>query len=378
MGYVVKKLPNKKSIPKWKVQFSSRKKEHIKNSNVKYPSRAWDIPKYKWSGLGFSKLMTLEEAKLRCSQLNLLKEAKRKEEIRIKHKERLKTFEDEVALFLPQHYKDEFEQRYFYNLRKKRATQNKELCHWRTAQKLILDIRCEPVDWFERCFEIYDWLSDKKYSPNYFRKILNVLNLWGFFISKKMDRPFLPIPRPRGMELSRMKEAFFSKNEPSKASEPIFPERLEEVKHHFKKEQYNWLYLSVWFGLRPKEVDNLKVNSKVMMDKEGCAVLWVYQTKITSVPKSHRWKPIPVLFPEQERALSILENECFTRPLVKTVRKYIGKNCSLYGGRKGFTDLMLAKKQKFHNVSQWMGHSTIERTWKHYKDKNQVHYDKAG
>jgi len=66
MGYVIKKLVEKKSDPKWKVQFSSRKKEHAKNKDVKYLSRAWDIPKQRWSGLGFSKAMTLSEAKFRC------------------------------------------------------------------------------------------------------------------------------------------------------------------------------------------------------------------------------------------------------------------------------------------------------------------------
>lgn len=25
-----------------------------------------------------------------------------------------------------------------------------------------------------------------------------------------------------------------------------------------KNEQFNWLYLSVWLGLRPQEIDNLK------------------------------------------------------------------------------------------------------------------------
>ena len=61
MGYVIKKLPDKKSNPKWKVQFSSRKKEHAKNKDVKFPSRAWDIPKHRWSGLGISKNMSVEE-----------------------------------------------------------------------------------------------------------------------------------------------------------------------------------------------------------------------------------------------------------------------------------------------------------------------------
>jgi hypothetical protein len=34
----------------------------------------------------------------------------------------------------------------------------------------------------------------------------------------------------------------------------------------------------------------------------------------------------------------------------------------LYGGRKGFTDLMLSKGNTIENISIWMGHSTLDRT----------------
>jgi hypothetical protein len=65
----------------------------------------------------------------------------------------------------------------------------------------------------------------------------------------------------------------------------------------------------------------------------------------------------------------------FARPNVKIVKKYFGPDTTLYGGRKGFTDLMLAHQQNFINISQWMGHSSIERAWRNYKSKTIVHYD---
>jgi hypothetical protein len=55
----------------------------------------------------------------------------------------------------------------------------------------------------------------------------------------------------------------------------------------------------------------------------------------------------------------------------------LGENNSLYGGRKAFTNLMLSKNQMIENISQWMGHSTIDRAWKHYKSRRIVHYKKS-
>jgi hypothetical protein len=48
-------------------------------------------------------------------------------------------------------------------------------------------------------------------------------------------------------------------------------------------------------------------------------------------------------------------------------------NSALYGGRKGFTDLMLSKGNTIENISIWMGHSTLDRTWRSYKQKMKFH-----
>lgn len=77
--------------------------------------------------------------------------------------------------------------------------------------------------------------------------------------------------------------------------------------------------------------------------------------------------------PEQELSLNIIESREFKRPLVKTMREYFGKGISLYGGRKGFTDLMLSKGNSLESISIWMGHSTIGHTWKSYKDRRKYH-----
>ena len=141
-------------------------------------------------------------------------------------------------------------------------------------------------------------------------------------------------------------------------------------------QNYNWLYLSVWLGLRPREIDQLHDQGLYRLQKlsENSALLWVYQTKLISVPPRYRWKLIPMVFAGQTEAVRIIESGQFKRPLNKTVRHHFGRFTTLYGGRKGFTDLMLDHQQQLENISQWMGHSSIERTWRNYKSRCITHY----
>jgi hypothetical protein len=133
--------------------------------------------------------------------------------------------------------------------------------------------------------------------------------------------------------------------------------------------------LTVWLGLRPKEVENLRDENLWRIETliTGRKILWVFQTKVIALPPEDRWKPIPLLFDEQEFALRIIEGRNFKRPLSKTMKRYFGSGIDLYGGRKGFVDLMLSRGQTLENISIWMGHSTVARTWRSYKNKKLFH-----
>lgn len=92
-----------------------------------------------------------------------------------------------------------------------------------------------------------------------------------------------------------------------------------------------------------------------------------------ALPPEDRWKPIPLLFEEQRFGLKIIEAKSFKRPLVKTIKKHFGDRHDCYGGRKGFVDLMLSKGHTLENISIWMGHATLGRTWRSYKNKRKQH-----
>lgn len=224
--------------------------------------------------------------------------------------------------------------------------------------------------------DIYDYFHQKQLSLRYILSILKLSNLWGFFICKKMARPFLPVPPPRGYERQRLVDEYYRKEQKArKPSLPLSPEALRETAGKMNVKNYHWLYLTVWLGLRPQEVDNLLDKQlwwvETLPNKRK--VLWIFQTKIIALPPEDRWKPIPILFPEQEFSLRIVEGQNFKRPIGKTMKKYFGKGTDLYAGRKGFTDLMLSKGHSLENISIWMGHSTLDRTWRSYKSRRRYH-----
>jgi hypothetical protein len=380
MGYYVRSLAWKKKTPSWKVQFISYQREDTKSSSAKKPKKEWDIEKERWRSLGFHSSMTVTEARARARQLNAQIALKRQEE-RIRKEqfvedETRKRFES----ILPIEFVQEFEKRFVRARDRETESGKRRTTHarvvWRAAQGMIVKVGVEPSDWFYYTHEIYDYFYDKKYSVRYIQSILKFANLWGFFICKKMARPFLPIPFPRSYERQRLLEAFYQKTTGARRpSLPLLPSDLKNAALTLNRRNYNWLYLTVWLGLRPQEVDNLENADLWSLETlpNGRKVLWVFQTKIVALPPEDRWKPIPLLFDEQLFALKILQTGIFKRPLVKTVKKYFGPKVDLYGGRKGFSDLMLSRGQVLENISIWMGHSTLERTWRSYKNKRKYH-----
>lgn len=153
------------------------------------------------------------------------------------------------------------------------------------------------------------------------------------------------------------------------------PQQRDTAIERLNRKNFNWLFLSVWFGLRPQEIDNLKNKDLWKIEKlqNGREIFWVLQTKIVALSPEDRWKPIPIIFEQQKFGLQITKSGFHKRRIRKTMRRHFGSGIDLYGGRKGFSDLMLKKNQSFENISVWMGHSTLDRTWRSYKSRTQFH-----
>lgn len=199
----------------------------------------------------------------------------------------------------------------------------------------------------------------------------------GGFHLQKTGAPVPSCADPQGYERQRLLDANYSKQKGvARASKQITPETLDKVaKAGLNNRNLNWLYLSVWFGLRPKEIDQLHEKETWRLEElpTGREILWVFQTKIVALPPQDRWKPIPILFEEQRFALRIIQEGTFRRPISKTMKRYFERGVTTYGGRKGFTDLMLSKGHSLENISVWMGHSSLQRTWYSYKSRRRFH-----
>lgn len=380
MGYHIKFLPLKKSQPSWKVQYISFKKSDTQNSKAKKPKREWDIPKDRWLSLGFSQSMNIVEAKSRARQLNAQGQLKRQEEQLLKIKHQKSEVQIKYDAVLPSEFVAEFEKIFIrksdsQTMQGLRST-TRAYVIWRAAQRMIVAVGIEPSYWVYHSRQIHEYMINQKMSVRYAYSVLSLANLWGYFISHKMARPFLPVKSVRGYDRMRLIDANCEKTRGvSRASKQITPESLEKIKLDVNQPNFNWLFISVWFGLRPKEVDSLHNPEMWRIETlaTGKKILWVYQTKIIALPPEDRWKPIPIIFTEQKFAARIIESKNFKRPLMKTVIKNFGKGTTTYGGRKGFPDLMLSKEQTFENISVWMGHSTLQRTWKSYKSRRRFH-----
>lgn len=148
---------------------------------------------------------------------------------------------------------------------------------------------------------------------------------------------------------------------------------------------FNFLKVSFYFGLRPKEMMDV-VESPVVEDHNGIPILIGNQTKLTSSNEEGRIKKIPVVCEEQMEALGVLQSKKIKRPLPswvdgickdKGLTYGINEDYGLYTGRKGFTNHMLTLGQSLEDISAWLGHHSIDLTWRVYRTKNVINFSET-
>lgn len=323
------------------------------------------VPRDAWAQHGFYEAMTVDEARARMRALNAdaheLRHHERRESIRQRLDNEARALE--LSVPLAEEYR-------------RTLTTKKHRAYFSVCLRLLTELRVSPEDYHVRKEDVWRWFLGKEFSVDYVQKLTRTLNAYGTFWAWRYKRFFIALPYPKG----HWREKIADKNSEAggrgnKASAALTPELLESKRSVLRPEHYNYLYLTVWFGLRPNEADALKISKMFRLEKmHGVTVLAVYQSKLTSVPRDQRWKFIPAFRREQAEGLDIIAGGNFRRPLAKTINCVFGHEYSLYAGRKGFTDLMLSFGQSLEDVSQWMGHASIERTWRSYKNKKVVRW----
>lgn len=235
---------------------------------------------------------------------------------------------------------------------------------FRTAQKVSEQIALPPTEWSDNRNSIYLYFISNNYSVDYATKVIKLMNLWGRFYSKKTNSFFENVPPPQGEASIRIREAFYKKKPRGREVLPLTLELLNKAKDRMIRPHWNWMFLSLWFGLRPSELMNLQWKVEVY---KGRVLFAVFQRKLSRLAPEKRWKFIPVLFEEQKLGLEIIRSGDYRPPMYKTLLRCFGKGYGLRSGRKGFVALMWDKGKYSKEITyRWLGHKSIRMTVDHY------------
>ncbi|MCM2280577.1 MAG: hypothetical protein NDI61_01880 [Bdellovibrionaceae bacterium] len=334
------------------------------------------IPREAYAAIGFDPKMTLTDAKLRASQLNQQAFLDRRKIAqaarRVEHKKKVE------CAYLPAHWLEAFDQRIEEETAGSATRLRTIKMQWSTAQDIIAHLELDPKDFHGRKMAFYKEFQRRTFSVDYSNQLIRLLNLWGKFVAQSTNQFFEPIPKLKGIHKQNIVKARQGKRGVRRKSKGLTPEILlglrDTFKHNNLEQQWNWLFVAFAFGLRPEETDNLKLGPegyRIEHDPDrNLEVIWVYQTKLTSVDEAERWKPIPAYFREQREALVMIrDGAAMKRPLTKTIKRWIGDPYDNYSPRKGFTDWMLDNGFTVEDCAVFLGHRDMKTTWQHYKDK---------
>jgi hypothetical protein len=330
------------------------------------------VPVAAYEALGIRPDMTFEELYVRVKQLNQSNSIERRKAAEAAR--RLASTRVVESVFVPEDLAEEFYERLKEATFGSEAHNRRILSHWQYVQRMLVKLEIEPVDYAERSKAFYKYFIDKSNSLNYANKLLRIVNMWGAFVCRKRGQFFEPIKSPKGKIRESINDSYFESDNFVGESDPLPPALLENRREKLVVPgNYAWLYISVWFGLRPEEVDSLHDPKRWRVEYRGeKQILWVYQSKLTSIEREKRWKGIPCIYPEQVAALEMISSQKFKRPLYQTMNKVFGTDITLYGGRKNFEDMMLDRGHTLEDISMWMGHQNIQTTWTKYRNRKRI------
>jgi integrase len=342
------------------------------------------VPVTAYASLGFRPDMSLEEAKARASQINKLTNLQSKK-ISASSR-RVELLNTENKLYLPasdvERFETELSEMYADNPYRHEIT----LRYWRAAQLLILELGIDPKDFRASNHRLINLFKKRKWSHDYIKRITRILNMWGACVCRHRGSLFEPLPKLSSIQVQSINDKRDGLKGVRTEAVPLSWTTIKNKRTTFENDgliaQWNWLKIAAVFGLRGLEVDNLKKGKQFGFVKydshQNVQVLMIYQTKLVSVSKEHRWKPIPVVLPEQKEAVLLIHSGEFKRPLHKTLHRIFGDGIQTHSPRKAFTDYMLDNGFQLEDISTFMGHHSIDMTWRKYKSRRKFNLPKSG
>ena len=330
---------------------------------------------------GLTEHMSLEQAKVVAKDYNTGEAFKKQLNAQITIQAQANYYLNDKSLpeFLTEAFSLELKKEYKGNEQRLKTIEQ----HWLACRVMLTVLKIDYTEFHDKRFEIFNYYETKLWSADYIKRITKITNKWGSFCARKRGTFFEAIPKI-GIRFNQIAEARRNNPDIRKPATPLNWIDLNNLKTTFENEnlikQWNWLYVGLFFGLRPSEIESLKKDKqpnknekfyRIEPDTQNkIDVLFVYQNKLKNLPESKRWKIIPIYEKEQIEAWSIIQSGAFQKPLNKTLKRLFRiEDIGAYSPRKGFTDLMLERKYELEDISTFLGHTSIEMTWRHYKNK---------
>lgn len=234
---------------------------------------------------------------------------------------------------------------------------------WKKAIRIIGTVPTTADEWGFNEELFYNSFAEDRIAPSYLEKILHLINLFGAFVCRREKKLYTPVASPKGFQKQRIIDAFDSSGKRSYKSAPLTLSQLNKAKPLLSEKKWNWLYISLFLGLRPSEFASLRSKELHRVEiVEAEAVLWLYQGKLKQIGKEDRWKQIALLEKEQQDCLRLIEEQNFEEPSLRELHRALGKQMHKYAGRKGFVLMLLNRGYDMDDISRAMGHKNILTT----------------
>jgi hypothetical protein len=255
-------------------------------------------------------------------------------------------------------------------------------------------VKVMPSQYADEVGKITNYFKKRQFSVSYSMDIIYMLNWWGKFYAKQTGTYFEKIDGLKANARSSIAQAHSFKTEGVRTEAlPIDENALKRVKSNIdskiKNEIYwlNWIESAYRFGLRPSELDRIIGNVETY-EENGVEILLIEQTKtVFDSSDRDKLKRIPVLCSEQAECLEKIKAGLMKRPHPKWIHKMAKdpkkkykrhEKYDCYSPRKGATDYWLEElKQSLENCALFLGHRSIETTWKHYKNRTKAFFDQT-
>jgi len=330
------------------------------------------LPEHEWARYGFDTRMSYDEASEHLKSLN---SQARDRDIKEK-KARFKYIESEEkkallkSAYLPEAVVTSFEKKLENDSYSSNFKKSKTYFHWKTALKVISELDMPPSEWADSKRSILKKIEG--YAPSTISKILNLMNSYGVFYSKKMGHFFERLTMPRGAEVGRISDKYLDKTGgKTKEAKGVTLADMRKLKDSeaLSIEEYNWCAICLGLALRPSEMDSIAKGEEDFIEVNKNRVK-IYQSKLVSLPRNQRYKEVLITHPFQKEAVKLLKDiKAIKKPSIKKLRAVLGEGYGLYSFRKGYTDIMLGLKEDITRISSDLGHSSIDRTWRSYRKK---------